>query len=459
MVIEACLPAEEFELAEEALRRLRDVPRDSPGWNKRLENSARSLVAIAYTTKGRYEEGLRVMGLGGYREVEWGRKREVQRVLEGLELGKDSVGWGVLVKSLSKVGMAQAAVEVMDVGMGMGLGMTDALLHMTIDALRLSGKGRQAEWLFDKAVLKGIVPSEKTVGSLLMAMALGRTAKDIEVGRMEEVVDMVKEPSVRFLGTVLNVFAYLGMLRKAEETFERIRELGGVGEGEYMRMMKAYGNYVKVGWELEDSGREVTRMYGEVNDKVDKCWESYMEKFGQFAAKNRESKEMRMRILTSHLRAKLHCFRTADSVNFLEDIARGKFEWFEVRRLHVATVLGGIELSCDVKQMRRVLEMMAEIGMRHDVRTVAFCVGTFVRDGDLESALELLRAEGEKAVKAAKREEGFEPYHLVVLKKRLEILEMGFKDSGIREVKDLRELSRRVERKWKGLNEMATGSR
>eukprot|EP00177_Eucheuma_denticulatum_P000321 GFKZ01000555.1.p1 GENE.GFKZ01000555.1~~GFKZ01000555.1.p1 ORF type:complete len:679 (-),score=128.84 GFKZ01000555.1:442-2286(-) len=458
MAIESCLPAEEFELAEEALRRLEDVPRDSVGWNKRLKGSARSLVAIAYTTKGRYEDGLRVMGLGGYRELEWGQKGEIRRVLEGLDLGKDSVGWGVLVKGLSKVGMAEAALEVVNVGMGMGLEMTDGLLHVTLDALRLAGKGRQAEWLFDKAVLKGIVPSERTVASMLMALALGRSVKEVQVGRIEALVDMVTEPSARFLSTVLNVFAYLGMLRKAEETFKRIEVLEGVGEGEYMRMMKAYGNYVRMGWEFENDGKEMTGMYEEVNDRVNRCWEGYMEKFGKFAAMNRDGKEMRVKILSSHLRAKLHCFRIEDCVNLLGDIATGRYEWFEMRRSHVATVLGGIELSCDVKQMKRVLGMMAEMGMRHDVRTVAFCVGTFVRDGDLNSALEILRAEGEKAVKAAEKDEKFQPYHLMLLKKRLDTLEMGFKDSGIKEVKDLRGISRRIESKWKALTELAAVS-
>ena len=55
--------------------------------------------------------------------------------------------------------------------------------------------------------------------------------------------------------------------------------------------------------------------------------------------------------------------------------------------------MGAVELKCDVPSLHRLLDLMHRLGLRHDMRLVAFAVGKYVWDGNLFAALDLVRTE------------------------------------------------------------------
>lgn len=445
MAIEACLPAEEFGLAEEALRRLSMIPRASAAWSKRLVCSAKTLVAFAYTSHGLFEDAMRVMGLGEFRSLNWGNKDEVRRVAAGMVLGRDTVAWGVVVKSLTKLGMPEAAVEVVDVAMTEGVGMTDSLLHLTIEALRAMDKWRQAEWVFDSALEKGLRPRERTIASMLLALVSLKGKQVVPMERLEQLLGMVEEPSTRFLGTVLTVLTESGLMERAEGVFRVLTERGEgsvVDEVAFLALMAGYGNYLQLGWDVQGRGMDSERIYEEVNGKVERHWGAYMAAYGRRAAEGSNGRKTKGRMLARYLRAKVRCFRIREAVDMLEKVGRNaeKVRWFELKMVHVSIVLGAIELGCDVEEMRRVMRLMEEVGMKQDVRSLAFCVGTFLGNGDLQGSLEIVRKEGPRLLADNYVDGWLKEYHWVLLLRRLEMLDRGLRDSGVGSVKDLGEM-------------------
>lgn len=454
MVIEACLSAEEFELAEEALGRLNTIPRESAAWSKRLVCSAKTLIAFAYASHERLEDALRVMGLKEFRSLNWRRKEEVERIAASMSLGRDTVAWGVVVKSLTKLGMAEAAVDVVDVAMSGGVGMTDSLLHLTIEALRAMDKWRQAEWVFDSAMEKGLRPRERTIASMLLALVSFKGKRVVPVERLERLMEMVEEPSTRFLQTALTVLTESGLMERAEGVFRELmerREGDIVDEAALSAMMAGYGNYLQLGWEVQGRETDSQRIYEEVDDKVERHWEMYMKAYGRRAPEGLNGRKTRVRILTRYLRAKVRCYKIRDAVDVLEQVGRKteKLRWFDLKMAHLNAVLGAIELVCDVGEMRRVMRLMEEVGMKQDVRSLAFCVGTFLGNGDLQGSLDLIRKEGPRLLAENYADGGLKEYHWVLLLRRLEMLDCGLKDSGIGEMRDLGE-SMKVVRERRG---------
>lgn len=452
MAIEACLPAEEFGLAEEALKKLSLIPRTSGAWSKRLFCSAKTLVAFAHTSHGQFEDAMRVMGLCEFRSLNWRRKEEVGDVLTSIGLGRDTVAWGVIVKSLTKLNMAQAAVDVVDVAMSKGVGMTDSLLHLTIEALRAMDKWRQAEWVFDRAVEKGLKPRERTIASMLLSLISFKGKRAASMERLEQLLGMVSEPSTRFLGTALKVLTESGLLERAEEVFQELVKGGEGGVADeiaFSLLMGGYGTYLQLGSEVQGKEMDSEKVYKEVDGKVERHLEQYLRIYGRRAPASSVSRKVRVKFLTRYLRAKVRCFYIREAVDVLEQLGRKveKFQWFELKMIHVNAVLGAIELRCDVSEMRRVMRLMEEVGMRYDVRSLAFCVGTLLGDGDLQGALELMRREGPRLLGENYLDGNLKEYHWVLMLRRLEMLDRGLRDSGMGRVRDLAEMIEVVKRR------------
>lgn len=440
IAVEACLPAEEFDLAEQALARLDALPPSHPASNPRLVVSARALVAMAYASRSRFEDALRVMHLPEKGSAIWRDKVGVAAVLDNAGLGKDTVAWGVVVKALTKLQMSNAAVEVVDYAMGKGVGMTDSLLHLTIDALRIGKRWREADWLFKTAMKKGVNASERTVASMLLALSDRDAKRTVSVSRVEELVGMVENPSQRFLSSALLVLGSFGALKRAEETFARITDgaKGNVAdEYAFAWMMGAYGNYVDSGWEAAGAENDNEGRYEEVNRKADATWETYLETYGR-RRPMAKMKKLRLGILSKYLGAKTRCFKIDEAIDVLRNVVRDgeRYRWFELNQVHFASVLGAVELCCDVVQLKQILEVMEENGTRHDIRSLAFSVGTYIGNGDVGTGLALVRAEAPRLVADDYFDSYLRHYHFAMLQRRLEMLSSALRE-GSGKVKDL----------------------
>lgn len=422
LAIETCLASGELQMAENALN---NMPRGDEGL---LGKSARSLVGMAYTQAGQYGDALRVMN---EQKIGW---------------GKDSVAWGVLVKALTKMGREAEAVQVVDEAIKQGAAITDGLLHLAIDAFRGVGSYREAIWLFEESIRKGVIVSERTIASMLMMMMGNRGEKGVTIDKMVELVDMIQDPTPRFTSTALMVFMHAGLLERAEDAFKALQEVADDGVPEeivFASMMGVYGNFVESGWERE--GQELPNMHADIDRKVDEHWKTYLELYGSTKTEKRHSKVWRQAILTRYLRAKVRCFKVPEAVDVLEEIANktDRYRRFEIQSVQLSAVLGSIELRCDVEQMKRVLKIMKEVGVKQDARSLGLCIGTCVGNGDLYAALELVRQTTPSLLAGKSGEHGYEnrarSYQWKVLLRRLVVLQNGFNERGAK-VKDLEDV-------------------
>lgn len=437
MAIEACLPAEEYAHAETALARLDALPVGHESRSAKLVTSARCLIAVSYTRTNRYEDALRVMNLSDYQSIEWQRKEQVLERLNKLRIGRDTVAWGVLVKALTKLDRADAAVAVVDVALGQGIGMTDSLLHLTLDALRVLGRPRQAEWLFDEAIRKGVKPRELTVASLLLTLTAKLAKRAVNVAKIEELVDMVPEPTPRFRSTALLVLSAVGSLQRSEKLFESMAKEGTPSEHAFTAVMAAYGRYFDAGWETGGAEEDTPAARAGVAKRAEKHWMAYLASYGSSKPNNAQLRRLRVVLLHRYLLVKTRCCRLGEAVNLLDEVASGDIIGMGLTSGHVSGVLGAAELACDVTEMRRVIGVMEKSGLRHDVRSLTYCIGTYLGDGNLGEALKLVRTEAPRLLADGYNADGLKEYHWTLLGRRLEMLASAMKEAGGGRVRDL----------------------
>lgn len=436
MAIEACLPAEESALAETALKKLGALPVGHPARSARLITSARALIAVAYTARGLHEDALRVMGLRDYGSINWRQKEQVADRLDGLGLGRDTVAWGVLVKALTKLEQAEAAVDVVDIAMGRGVGMTDSLLHLTLDALRVLERPRQAEWLFDTAVRKGVKPRERTVASMLLTLAAKPANRSVNVARIEQLIDEVPDPSPRFMSTALLALTTAGSLQRSEQIFARMAQEGTPSEHSFAALMAGYGNHVDVGWEAGGAEEDTAVARAGMMERANEHWRMYLTAYGG-TKPSAQVKRVRVALVHRYLRVKTRCCKLGESVDVLDQLAEDRMPGLEVTTGHISGVLGAAELACDVREMRRVVGVMERAGLRHDVRSLTFCIGTYLGDGNLGDALKLVRKEAPRLLADGYSDAGLRDYHWTLLGRRLEMLARAMKEAGGGIIKDL----------------------
>lgn len=437
MAIEACLPAEEFALAEDALTRIDHLPVGHAARSTKLVTSARSLIAVAYTAAGRHEDALRVMRFDDFQSLQWQRKHVLAQKLQRLGLGRDTVAWGVLVKAFTKLGRPDIAVAVVDAALARDVGLTDSLLHLTIDALRALGRPRQAEWLFDEAVQKGLQPRERTVASLLLALVSKSERRTMDTKRIEELVDMIPEPTPRFKHTSLVVLTAAGSLQRFESLFADIAGERTPTEHAFAALMGGYEKHFKIGWESSGVEEDTKTARMAVADRVEGHWQAYLEAYGGSRAQSVMLKRVRGALLFRYLRVQMMCFRLDEAIDVLEQVADDRIVGLEIATWHVTGMLGAVEMACDVHGMDRVLKVMEKLGMVHDVRTVTFCVGTYLGDGNIGAALAMVRKEAPRLLANGYRDENLKQYHWSLLERRLGMLASALREVGKGKVKDL----------------------
>lgn len=405
--------------------------------------SACTVLAVAYSTRGAHEDAARVIGIEDWKAFAGASGDGLERRIRRLQLGKDTVAWGLVVKTLTKMGAPHAAVSVVDLAMRDGVSMTDALLHLTIDALRRVGKWREAAWLFDRAVEKGIKPHERTLATMLLALTSRLARNKVDVEQVHRVLDMADNPSLKFMSVALMALSSVGSLERAERMFSDIQLLRGneaPDEMAFSCMMAAYPNYLDRfaddNSDSDDSRRE--RTLEEVNCKADQLWAQYMRNY-RLARPYGMKRPEREGMLSKYLRTKTRCLRNEQAVTLLEDVARRRdfYPWLEVRIFHVTAVLGAVELCCDVGLLHRLLSMMETCGLAHDMRSLGFAIGTYVGDGNLSAALDLVREHGPKVLARETLERSYRDYYPALLLRRVQLLADGFRDIGVGSVADI----------------------
>ncbi|PXF49017.1 hypothetical protein BWQ96_01155 [Gracilariopsis chorda] len=449
MAIEACIATEQYESAEHALSILDALPRDHATRTPRLVCIAKTLLAFSYTSTGLYEEALRVMGFPN-KPFARGDK-QLTEILNSIGLGRDTLAWGVLVKSLTKLGSAETAIAVVDVSMRQGVGMTDSLLHLTIDSLRKLHRWREADWLFTTAVEKGVKPSEITLGSILLTLTGKSARRVVDRARVEEIVDMAKHPSPKFMKVALMALTSVGLMERAEALFYEVghhQEDGVLNEDIFGYLMTGYGNYLQLLTVEEIDHVTVNRKYEEINKKADLLWEMHVQHYGHQVAR-RSKREAKNMLLRNYIRVKTRCFKAKEAVDILEQVVlnREKYPMLEVSTGHICTVLGAVELSCDVEQLTRLMHIMQVANINHDMRSLAFSIGTHIGDGNLTAALELVKEHLAEVMKRETISMQFRQHHPILLARRLETLRNGLRDAGIGNVEYLEDAVRSLRRK------------
>lgn len=497
MGIDACVAAGRLGHAERLLGLLRaNVQNPALSDAQRADqedglHSARNILCIAYTTKGSFDAAAALIGLPhDYKKIVSAPsldKAGLERMLRGCSLGRDAVSWGIIIKILTKVGQPFQAVAAVDVAMQAGIHMTDSLLHLTIDALRLCGKWREALWLFKQAVDKGLSqPHERTLASMLLTLVSKHARDHVDRDEIISIIDMAyynnanmdisnqhqleqpyqHEPSLKFLSAALMSLSSIGYTEKAEEIFTQIRQRHGgdtkIDEFVYSCMMATYMNYAErvLDKDLDimhdETRREAT--YIDLNSKVDALWAEYSAAHLSSRPSGMKRTE-REGILSKLLRVKTRTFRTSDGIAILE--ALFAVPYHDVRIFHVTALMGAVELASNVPDLLRLLDLMQRLGLRHDMRSVAFAVGTYVGDGNLGAALDMARkhvhqvvqGDGDNAaITGAGTGTGtgtsgsyYKQYYPALLGRRLQMLSDALKEAGVERVADLDEMIAQVE--------------
>lgn len=437
--IESCVPAQELILAEQALEFLRGLEATHPAGDPQIVCSAKTMLAMSYCKQERHRDVIRVMGLP---VTILGRHKRcnLSEALEPVALGRDSLAWGVLMKSLTKLGYAELAVDLMDLAVKRGVGMTDSLLHLTLESLRSLQRWKDADWLFTTAVEKGIKPSELTLASLLRALATRAARGGVELDRLQEISDMAEHPSPRLVTTCLMAFASHGAIDRAESLFHELgrnRRDGVPEEQAFGHLMSGFGNFVKI-MPAEKTDLAGGQSYDEVNTKASRLWTLYMNHY-RLQRPTGSTRSIRLSLLANYIRVKTLSFKNTEAIELLEEIAgnRGQYPWLELNMFHVSAVLGSLELSSDVNGMMRVLQVMKTARLKHDIRSLAFSVGTYVGDGALSEALTLVRSEIPGLLASDAVDHSYRKHHPILLLRRLRALDRGFKDAGFAKVNDL----------------------
>lgn len=514
LAVDAAVAAGDLDQAERYVRDMSStfVMRDGRRTDAHLDTVrySKTKVAMAYAQAGNYEHALRIMKLSSI--LKFANRRDnrqavneaILNAVEGVkaDLGRSSGAWGVIIRALCGIGLPHAAVAVGDSAVKCGVRMTDGLLQVTIDALRTAGRWQDAVWLFDTSIKKGLKPSERSISSALRALTCRNARMVVNVGQVERVAALAENPSLTMLSNCLAAFSAIGAVAKVEQVFRQFTTISTDTSSKryFSARMAAYSNYVDL---LDDSSVNEVRkenVYEEINSKATECWNEFLETYRLAETKCHEGAESSnyeneadsratitvsgieiSKVLRSYLRTKVQCFKTEEALAVLENVSRQKrFPNFRIEPDHIATVLAAIELCSDVGMLQRILNVMGESGVRHDIRSVAFTVGTFLSDGDLERSLRTVREEGHAVVAEAesalsmqfpaltsadvsstapfvsgsdpakmsqtsqKRNSSFKGYFPALLLRRLSSLSAAFEDVGVGRVPDLEALMRRL---------------
>ncbi|CAN8063832.1 unnamed protein product [Agarophyton chilense] len=449
-VIEICISAEEYNGAEHALATLESLPQDHPTRTTRLVCIARTFLAMSFTSRGWYDRALQVMQFPA-QQFSNGDTKLVD-ILNGLGLGRDTLAWGVLLKALTKLGRAETAVAVVDVAMRQGVGMTDSLLHLTIDSLRRLNRWKEAEWLFTTAVEKGVKPSEMTLGSILLSLTSRDARAVVSRERIQEIVDMAKHPSTKFMTTALMAITSVGLVERSENLFYEIGQAHSSGvpnEEAFGNLMAGYGNYLQLMPAEAVDDVSTNGKLVDINRKADLLWELYMKHY-RISKIGNSSLTTKKMIIGNYLRIKTRSYRIKEAVDILEDIM-GSPEMYpalNVRIGHICTAMGAAELCCDVTQLERITAIMRQGGIKHDMRSLAFAVGTYVGDGNLSAALNLVEQHLAEVSESGSISPQFRQHHPLLLLRRIQTLRGALRDSGIKKLKMLDDSIKKFQGKY-----------
>lgn len=435
LAIDAATAASDVDQAERFLREMSSsLPIDEGSETDARHNTLRyskTRVALTYAQAGNYEDALRIMELAPILSLarEHRNQRDIVEEIVSIvhnakaDLGHSAGSWGVVVRALCGLGLPHAAVAVADKAVNLGVSVTDGFLQVTLDALRMIGRWQDAAWLFETSIQKGLTPSERTISSALRALTCRNARKLVDVEQVERVAALAENASESMLSNCIVAFSAIGAVAKVEQMFAQLALQNACPPSKlcFSARMASYANFIEL---LDDTTVDEVRredIYGETNEKADGCWIEFLRAYRLLETSGglSESDDIEKttgsettiakhaaensNVLKNYLRTKVRCFKTEEALAVLENIVdRGRYSpSVNISSAHIATVLGAIELCSDVDMLKRILKVMRESGVRHDMRSVAFTIGTFLGDGDLERALRTVREEGHAVVAEA----------------------------------------------------------
>lgn len=422
--VSLCLPTN-LSLAESLLSNLsRNLP---PG----VLVPARATLAKHYTSRNDPNAALAALNFPA--RLLSASDTKLRESIQHFHLGTSPFVWGTLIKSLTLANKPAHACAVVDAALVNRVSVTDAFLHLCIDAFRLNGQWKQACSLFDSAIRRGLTPSERTVASLLYALTSRTARQHVEKTRIVDAVDMVQSPSMKFLNVALMGLTSIGALERAERVLVEIKS-GGLMEDHIEKMLAGLGNYLEL-LPAEEVDNVDTAMLTKISSRANELWDEYLRLFpvGRCASS----------VLAKVIRVKSRCFNVEQAVHVLEKLVEdGRGDILDIS--HIGGVMGAVELLCDVEQVQRLLVVMEKVGMNHDMRSIAFWLGTLLGDGNMADAVDVVRTEVIPLVMNG--DDGVKGHYPTVLLRRLRSLRQALQDGGVGRVAEVDEALRVVER-------------
>ncbi len=416
--VETCAAAGAFDDVEDLLERytphIGTYERETD-----VLRSARTSVALAYLAADKPMPALRVLRWSGIDQ------------LEDMELGKCEMGWGCLVRALTKSGDGATAVDVARGALDAGTPMSHSLFFYFLEAYRECGRWREADALLrsvenleggtENSILNATDYSkERAVGSVLRTITAPAARRFVDADRVVELASSISEPTSRFRTAALIALSSVGRTKEAREMYDGLAKDLHPNPPDERALSILIGGYcarIEVG---APDDADLEQWYGETCDEVDELWGMYRERVFK-TTPNRRDKEARSRAFQRTLWTKSRGLRAADAADQLAEAVVRYRKDFSVGTAHFAAVLTGTELTCDVETLHRVLELMEAEYIPHDPRTLAFSVGAFLGGGNVYEALQLVREQSNLLLRSNRLAEQRD-YRVALLVRRLDML-------------------------------------
>eukprot|EP00171_Calliarthron_tuberculosum_P017645 IDg17645t1 len=393
-VIEICTRAREPELAERVLNTFEPATRtyERPA---DVDRSARTSIALALLSIGAPRDALRVL--------RFDEAGPLRARLAAMQLGQDEVAWGCVVRALTADGEPMAAVEAARSAVAGGVLPSDSLTFFVLEAFRKCGRWRDAGDTFDAALAAGVVPHERTVGSLLRTLTAPPVRRFVDPERIVKLAHLPKEPSTRFCTVALIALASIGQVdaaRKMHDVLVRAAAPNPPDERASSIFIGAYASLVEPG--APHDIVDVTSWHARICEEVDEQWALFSSHFSDASASERGSaarrkREARSRAFQRYLWTKARCLRVAEAATSLEHAlsdAQTRAA-LDICTAHFAAVLSGAELTCDAAVLERVLRLMHREHLAHDpLRSLSpsvHCLDTVIRTVPSHSCVRMVR--------------------------------------------------------------------
>lgn len=392
LMTRACLKKNDLERTDECFTRLEQVNSSHAAFLSLLTN-LRISVANRYAASLDFE--------GVLRTLRWSHasaRDDVTGHIESLPLGNASLLWSVLMLALNSTGCPEHALAVLNAVSRRGIALDNSLCHLGIEAHGALNRPDDAVHLFEKFLCSNGVPNERTVGSLLRIIVRKRSNRGqcyALRGKVHELIELIPDPSERFLNCALRAFVHVGDVSRAETTFEQLCKIRGgrlPDERTCLTMMGCYATLLMEEAPESLGEADIDRWYMNLDARADSLWSRYVAQYGHVPPTMEES-HARLSIFPRYILIKSIGQQLELALDLisraLAPASAAKQPWFEPSAHHFAFLLIGVDRTCDVVALEKALNLMSAYEIPMSDNCLASAVSTLVGHGDPVRAAKL----------------------------------------------------------------------